>query len=79
MLGENAMARTPKTWLGDKMCNICLKQIRHKLYDARVSRAGSWATMCEPCFKRSGAGLGEGRGQEYTQKNHDAPFVKTAG
>ena len=73
------MARKPKQWLGDRMCNMCLRRITHKLYDARVARGGSWATMCEKCFKSSGAGLGEGRGQEYTQKNHDAPFIKTAG
>ena len=73
------MSKTPlrKAWLGDTMCNICLKQIRGKLYDARVARGGTWATMCESCFKRSGAGLGIGRGQEYTQKGDK--FHKTGG
>jgi hypothetical protein len=73
------MSKVPprKAWLGDTMCNVCLKTIRHKLYDARVSRMGTWATMCEACFRRSGAGLGEGRGQEYTQKGER--FYKTAG
>jgi hypothetical protein len=57
---------------------MCLKPIINKLYDAKISRIGTWATMCEPCFKRSGAGLGEGRGQEYTQQRAGR-FIKTAG
>jgi hypothetical protein len=65
-------------WAGDTMCNICLKPIINKLYDARVSRSGTWATMCEPCYRRSGAGLGTGRGQEYTQQKAGR-FIKTAG
>jgi hypothetical protein len=67
-----------KIWLGDRMCNTCLKRITGKLFDARITRGGTWATLCEPCFKRSGAGLGTGRGQEYTEQKN-GQFVKTGG
>jgi ribosome-binding protein aMBF1 (putative translation factor) len=68
-----------KVWSGDTNCDICLRKIRGKLYDARVSRSGSWATMCEMCFLSSKASLGEGRGQEYSERGTLGRFVKTAG
>jgi hypothetical protein len=72
------MKAIAKMWTGDTRCNNCVAQIKGKLYDARVTRDGHWATLCERCFKQTRASLGTGRGQEYTQQSN-GKFVKTAG
>jgi hypothetical protein len=58
----------PKYWTKQlSACDFCDQPIHHKLYDgATIHRV--WATMCLPCFRRHGVGLGLGRGQEYLEQ-----------
>ena len=38
--------------------------------------AHCWATMCVPCHKTHGVGLGLGKGQHFKLNEEDATFYK---
>jgi hypothetical protein len=71
-----------KLWQGETTCNLCKKPIKGNLYDARLSKGSSWATMCQRCFSYHGIGLGLGYGQEYTEETNPegtTTWIKTKG
>ena len=41
-------------------CDMC--QTKTAKYDARIPAVGSWANVCEDCFKKYGCSLGVGKG-----------------
>ena len=45
-------------------CDLCHQQIVDPYVDGKMN-AGPWATMCRPCHKQHGVGLGLGRGQVF--------------
>jgi len=48
-------------------CDFCAKDLRFQPYvDGKTTR-GPWATMCLPCYKTHGVGLGTGKGQRYNE------------
>lgn len=52
-------------WSSSHKCDFCQKDCGKVLYDA-ATKYGPWATMCEDCWKKQGAGvLGPGFGQRY--------------
>jgi len=58
-----------KLWYGapPERCDICGKPIYHRFIDG-ATQAGPWAMMCMFCHRMEGVGIGEGRGQQYTQQ-----------
>jgi hypothetical protein len=42
------------------------------------TKMGPWATMCQPCHKSFGIGLGTGKGQMY-ERQEDGRFLKVEG
>ncbi len=47
-------------------CDLCKDKLieRPAVYDARIPGIGSWAFVCEECFKRYRCQLGLGKGQK---------------
>lgn len=73
---EKTMAKK-KLWFGTTECDVCGKEIKKTLYDAKTVY-GPWATMCESCFRKIGVGMALGLGQKY-KKNKDGEFEKIEG
>jgi len=50
-------------------CDLCKQEgiTREAKYDGKTIY-GSWANMCEECYKEFGAGLGTGKGQELPKR-----------
>lgn len=56
--------RTEVVMEEDQACNFCPQVAA---YDGRTVY-GSWAYMCEDCYKIYGIGLGIGKGQKLVKK-----------
>ena len=80
VLASKKPVKKQKLWFGDLTCDFCHKPITKTLVDGRTT-SGPWATMCWPCFKSNGVGIGAGSGQKYQQKADDGSdaFVKIEG
>jgi hypothetical protein len=53
----------------DQTCDICKRPLLYGplwFFDAVHVPSGKWTWMCEGCFINYGAGLGTGRGQQYS-------------
>lgn len=59
-------------------CAICAKPFGQIAYDAFHPRDRAWGWFCSTCFKRSGAALGVGRGQQFSLQPSDQ-WIKTKG
>lgn len=72
-----ATANQVAKWTGKTKCDICNKQIKDELFDARIVN-GKWATMDRACFiMYTFKKLGTGYGQRYQMI--DKQFIKVEG
>ena len=72
--------RTQNTpWLSPVgTCPFCTRDLvkLEQFVDGRPSR-GPWATMCVPCHKIHGVGLGQGKGQHFKLNEEDSKFYQS--
>jgi hypothetical protein len=56
-------------WVGGdpSICEICKRSVEGTFVDGKTTM-GPWATMCVPCHKKWGVGIGTGRGQKYERQ-----------
>ena len=62
-------------WFGEKICDICGKEIKGVLYDACRKDTPEWATMCRKCYRFYGSPIGWGSGQKYEEENGEFYLV----
>lgn len=59
-------------WIGPlpDECDFCRdERLRGGFVDGKT-KEGPWATMCRPCHKEHGVGLGPGLGQLYDERGY---------
>lgn len=68
-------------WIGQPPveCELCEEKIEKCFFDCYVPTQGTWAFICEKCFKLTKAQLGTGFGQKYERKSPEEDFMKTEG
>jgi ribosome-binding protein aMBF1 (putative translation factor) len=72
------MPSGPKFWIGDppKTCDLCNQKIVAAFSDANLR--GTWANVCDSCFRDYHGTYGIGRGQRY-EATEDGKWKKTRG
>jgi hypothetical protein len=67
-------------WTGSppETCDLCGTMIEKAFVDGALKH-GPWAIMCPFCALAHGVGLGEGKGQLYTECTNTGMFVKLKG
>ncbi len=70
---HEVMLREPMFSEGAEHCDICRRKLLDcGLYvDGHVKDSPLWASMCIPCFRTTGRGIGWGVGQLYAKQQND--------